>query len=65
MQNDVTLTPRIAIGTVEYPNGTVEIDSWEYELLRHTGSKITLWVNTTTVCICGEGQYCELCDAGN
>jgi len=46
MHNDVTLTPRISIGTVEYWNGTHEIDAWEYEILRHTGCKITLWAHT-------------------
>ena len=79
MHNDVTLTPRISIGTVEYPSGTYEIDAWEYEILRHTwwANKITLWANSAsvrdnwpirdsaTVCICESGQHCELCDAGN
>jgi hypothetical protein len=46
MHNEITLTPRISIGTVEYWNGTHEIDAWEYEILRHTGCKITLWAHT-------------------
>ena len=74
MHNEITLTPRISIGTVEYWNGTHEIDAWEYEILRHTGCKITLWAhldslldnwpirNSATVCICENGQHCELCD---
>ena len=41
--DEITLTPRVAIGTVEYWNGTYEIDQWEYEILRSTGCKITLY----------------------
>ena len=40
---DFTLTPREYIGTIQYWNGTYEIDAREYELLQYSGHKIDLY----------------------